>query len=338
LGITYKDAGVDVHAGYEAVRLMKEHVASTMNDSVLSGLANFGGLYDLGNNKVLVAGADGVGTKLALAFVMDKHDTIGIDCVAMCVNDVVCHGAAPLFFLDYIATGKVYPERIAEVVKGVADGCVQAGCALLGGETAEMPGMYSQDEYDMAGFCVGMVNKGHIIDGRSVQEGDAIIGLASSGIHSNGFSLVRRLFKMESGALSRFVYELGTSLGEELLRPTRIYVKTILGLLEEYVIHGIAHITGGGFYENIPRIMPEGLRADIRLGSWEILPIFTMLEQEGQIKKNDMFHTFNMGIGMVCAIDKNDADTFVQSAQALGEKAYVIGEVVRGEAGITLCE
>ncbi|MGI6174798.1 MAG: phosphoribosylformylglycinamidine cyclo-ligase [Christensenellales bacterium] len=338
MGITYKDAGVDVHAGYEAVRLMKEHVASTMNDSVLSGLANFGGLYDLGNNKVLVAGADGVGTKLALAFVMDKHDTIGIDCVAMCVNDVVCHGAAPLFFLDYIATGKVYPERIAEVVKGVADGCVQAGCALLGGETAEMPGMYSQDEYDMAGFCVGMVNKGHIIDGRSVQEGDAIIGLASSGIHSNGFSLVRRLFKMESGALSRFVYELGTSLGEELLRPTRIYVKTILGLLEEYVIHGIAHITGGGFYENIPRIMPEGLRADIRLGSWEILPIFTMLEQEGQIKKNDMFHTFNMGIGMVCAIDKNDADTFVQSAQALGEKAYVIGEVVRGEAGITLCE
>jgi phosphoribosylformylglycinamidine cyclo-ligase len=338
LGITYKDAGVNVHAGYEAVRLMKEHVASTMNDSVLSGLANFGGLYDLGNNKALVAGADGVGTKLTLAFVMDKHDTIGIDCVAMCANDVVCHGAAPLFFLDYIATGKVYPQRIAEIVKGVADGCVQAGCALLGGETAEMPGMYSQDEYDMAGFCVGMVNKGHIIDGRSVQEGDAIVGFASSGIHSNGFSLVRRLFKMESGALSRFVYELGTSLGEELLRPTRIYVKTILGLLEEYAIHGIAHITGGGFYENIPRIMPEGLQADIRLGSWEILPIFTMLEQEGQIKKNDMFHTFNMGIGMVCAINANDADAFVQSAQALGEKAYVIGKVVQGKAGVTLCE
>ncbi|MGI6168194.1 MAG: phosphoribosylformylglycinamidine cyclo-ligase [Christensenellales bacterium] len=340
MSLTYKEAGVDVEAGYRSVQLMKGHVAATMNSQVLSGLANFGGMYALGaeaGDKVLVSGTDGVGTKLMLAFVLDKHDTVGIDCVAMCANDVVCHGAAPLFFLDYIATGKVVPEKIAEIVKGVAEGCLQANCALIGGETAEMPGLYGADEYDMAGFCVGMADRDKLIDGSAVREGDVLVGLASSGIHSNGFSLVRRLFKMSSSCLDRYVYELETSLGAELLKPTRIYVRTALQMIREFDVHGMAHITGGGFYENIPRILPCGLQANIVEGSWPSLPVFDLIQSEGNIERQAMFNTFNMGIGMVMALAPEQADAAVERANELGEKAYRIGQVEAGEAGVVFC-
>lgn len=337
MAYTYKDAGVDVEAGYKAVSLMKEHAASTFNDHVLQGLGSFGGMYDNGNGQVLVSGTDGVGTKLKAAFVMDKHDTVGIDCVAMCVNDVICHGAKPMFFLDYIATGKLFPSVAADIVKGVAAGCREAGCALIGGETAEMPGFYSAGEYDMAGFCVGSVDKDKIINGSGIEVGDALIGLGSSGIHSNGFSLVRKLVPMEAKVLSTYIDSLGKTMGEELLTPTRIYVKTLLSLIERFEIKGAAHITGGGFIENIPRILPGGIGAHIQLGSWDMLPIFDLLVSEAKLKTNDAYNTFNMGIGMVLAVKQGIANEVVSAAQELGEKAFVIGHVIEGE-GVQLCE
>ena len=333
----YRNAGVDVEAGYEAVNLMKKHVERTNLPNVIKGMANFGGLFEMGD-QVLVAGTDGVGTKLKLAFTLNRHDTVGIDCVAMCVNDVVCHGARPLFFLDYIACGKVYPEKIAGIVGGVAEGCVQGGCALIGGETAEMPGFYKIDEYDLAGFAVGVVDKKKLIDGSKVREGDVLIGLASSGVHSNGFSLVRKLFSMDGAALSLPIEALGgRSLGDELITPTRIYVKTILALNEEFDLHGIAHITGGGFHENIPRILPDGLRASIQRGSWPILPVFELIRSANKCEMEDLFYTYNMGIGMVIAVPREQADAVLERANALGEKAYRIGTVVCGEHGVELC-
>ncbi len=336
MAITYKDAGVDVEAGYKAVSLMKAHAASTFNDNVLQGLGSFGGMYDNGNGQVLVAGTDGVGTKLKAAFVMDKHDTVGIDCVAMCVNDVVCHGAAPMFFLDYIATGKLLPHVAADIVKGVADGCRQAGCALIGGETAEMPGFYGEGEYDMAGFCVGSVDKEKLINGADIKAGDVLIGLASSGIHSNGFSLVRKLVGMDEKKLSLYIDAFGRTMGQELLSPTRIYVKTLLNLMKQYEIKGAAHITGGGFIENIPRILPHGLGVKIELGSWEMLPVFDMLVSEAKLETRDAYNTFNMGIGMVLAVKKELASEVAYAARSLGEQSYVIGSVVKGE-GVELC-
>ena len=333
--ITYKDAGVNVEAGYEAVRLMKAHVKKTFDENVLGDLGSFGGFYSLENSgvkkPVLVAGTDGVGTKLKIAFLMDKHDTVGIDCVAMCANDVVCQGASPLFFLDYMATGKLEPAKAADIVHGVAEGCLQAGCALIGGETAEMPGFYPEGEYDLAGFCVGLVDRDHSINGKNIEKGDVLIGLASSGVHSNGFSLVRKLLLEDKTDLSAKVEELGCGLGEELLRPTRIYVKTIKLLMRSFTLKGIAHITGGGFIENIPRILPQGLAARINLGSWPVLPIFDILQKKGSIPQRSIYNTFNMGIGMVLAVDPEDADAIVCLANGSGEKAYVIGEVVEGE-------
>ncbi len=337
MGYTYKDAGVDVEAGYQAVSLMKAHAASTFNDHVLQGLGSFGGMYDNGNGQVLVAGTDGVGTKLKAAFVMDKHDTVGIDCVAMCVNDVVCHGASPMFFLDYIATGKLFPHVAADIVKGVAAGCREAGCALIGGETAEMPGFYGAGEYDMAGFCVGSVDKEKLINGSGIEAGDVLIGLASSGIHSNGFSLVRKLFSMEEKALSTYIDSLGKTLGEELLTPTRIYVKSLLSLMSRFEIKGAAHITGGGFIENIPRIFPKGLGADIKLNSWDMLPVFDLLVNEARMETKDAYNTFNMGIGMVLAVNPAIANDVMFAARDLGDKSYMIGTVTEGE-GIRLCE
>ncbi len=336
MGYTYKDAGVDVEAGYKAVSLMKEHAASTFNSHVLQGLGSFGGMYDNGNGQVLIAGTDGVGTKLKAAFVMDKHDTVGIDCVAMCVNDVVCHGASPMFFLDYIATGKLEPNVAAEVVKGVAAGCREAGCALIGGETAEMPGFYGEGEYDMAGFCVGSVNKEKLINGSRIEAGDVLIGLGSTGIHSNGFSLVRKLFSMDKKVLSTYVDSLGKTLGEELLTPTRIYVKTLLSLMAQFDIKGAAHITGGGFIENIPRIFPSGLGADIKFGSWDMPPIFELLVGEAKLKNSDAYNTFNMGIGMVLAVNPGIASSVIFAAREMGDKSFVIGTVTEGE-GIRLC-
>ena len=292
--ITYKDAGVDVHAGYEAVRLMKEHTKKTFNAQVLTDLGSFGGMFEIGNGDVLVSGTDGVGTKLKAAFVMDKHDTIGIDCVAMCVNDIVCHGAKPLFFLDYIATGKLRPHVVADIVKGVANGCIQSGSALIGGETAEMPDFYQAGEYDLAGFAVGIVKKEQVINGSGIQEGDVLIGLRSSGIHSNGFSLVRKVYPMKREMLSHEVFSLGKTLGEELLTPTRIYVKTILELIEKYTIKGIAHITGGGFIENIPRMIPAGLAAKVDLASYELPEIFRMLVADAGLEKEDAYNTFKI--------------------------------------------
>lgn len=338
---TYKDAGVDVEAGYEAVRLMKKHVKRTFRPEVLTDIGGFGGLFALNRDKykepVLVSGTDGVGTKLKIAFLADKHDTIGIDCVAMCVNDIVCSGAEPLFFLDYIATGKNYPEKIAKIVKGVADGCVMAGCALIGGETAEMPGFYPENEYDIAGFAVGIVDRKSIIDGSKIKEGDKLIGLASSGLHSNGFSLVRKSLNPNSEKLKEHIVSLGTTLGEELLKPTRIYVKTILDLKDKFQIKGISHITGGGFIENIPRMVPEGLRVKINKGSWPVLPIFQLLMDICNTSEKDMFNTFNMGIGMVLAVDRELAEPIVSYLEGLGEKAYVIGEIIKGEAGVEIC-
>lgn len=338
--ITYKDAGVDIEAGYKAVKLMRDHVRKTFRDEVLTDIGGFGGLFALNKEKykqpVLVSGTDGVGTKLKIAFLMDKHDTVGIDCVAMCVNDIICSGAEPLFFLDYIALGKNRPEKVADIVKGVAEGCLMAGCALIGGETAEMPGFYPEDEYDIAGFAVGIVDKDKIIDGSKINEGDELIGLASSGLHSNGFSLVRKLLNPTKEKLQENIELLGGILGDELLKPTRIYVKTILDLIEKFEIKGIAHITGGGFIENIPRMLPEGLRAQIDKGSWPALPIFKLLQNAGNIKETEMFNTFNMGIGMVIAVNKGTAKEITDYLNREQTQAYIIGKVVKGESGVEL--
>lgn len=337
----YKQAGVDIAAGNEAVERMKKHVTKTFRPEVLTGLGGFGGLFGLNKDKyeepVLVSGTDGVGTKLKLAFDMDKHDTIGIDAVAMCVNDVIVTGAEPLFFLDYLACDKVVPEKIEAIVKGVADGCQQAGCALIGGETAEMPGMYAKGEYDIAGFTVGIVDRPKAIDGSTIEAGDAVIGLASSGIHSNGFSLVRRLLLEQKGyKLTDKLPELdGKVLGDVLIEPTRIYVKQILGMLERVKIKGMAHITGGGFIENIPRVLPEGVNVDIKRGSWPVLPIFNLMQRDGAISDRDMYTTFNMGIGMVIVVPADQAEAALNAAKAQGEQAYRIGTVTAGNKIVT---
>ena len=338
---SYKAAGVDITAGYRAVELMKQHIARTITAGAASDIGGFGGLFELditGMEKpVLVSGTDGVGTKLKLAFIMDKHDTIGIDCVAMCVNDIICCGAKPLFFLDYIACGKNVPERIAEIVKGVAEGCVQSGAALIGGETAEMPGFYGIDEYDLAGFSVGVVDKKKVFDNSSVKEGDVIIGLPSSGVHSNGFSLVRKIFDIENRDIKQPVAELGgLSLGEALLTPTKIYVKPVLALAQQVNIKAVSHITGGGFYENIPRSIPKGLSAKIDKQALRILPIFDLIAREGNIPERDMFNTFNMGVGMSIVVSADDAEKAVETLKAAGEDAYVIGEVVKSDEGVII--
>ena len=338
---SYKAAGVDVTAGYKAVELMKAHVAKTMTSGVVSGLGGFGGLFELDlqgiQKPVLVSGTDGVGTKLKLAILQDKHDTVGIDCVAMCVNDVVCCGAKPLFFLDYVAVGKNIPEKVANIVSGVAEGCVQSGCALIGGETAEMPGFYPEDEYDLAGFTVGVVDKDKILDPAKVEAGDVIIGLASSGVHSNGFSLVRKVFDVENADLGEYYDELGSTLGECLLTPTRIYVKSILALLDAVQAKSISHITGGGFYENIPRCLPDGKQAVIDRASVDVLPIFQLIAKKGGISERDMFNTFNMGVGMCVVVKKEDAAKAVEVLTACGEKAKVIGRVEDGDQGVVIC-
>ena len=339
---SYKAAGVDITAGYKAVELMKSHVARTMTPGVVSDIGGFGGLFapDLCGmkNPVLVSGTDGVGTKLKIAFLMDKHDTVGIDCVAMCVNDVICCGAKPLFFLDYIAVGKNVPEKVAEIVKGVAEGCVQSGSALIGGETAEMPGFYPADEYDLAGFSVGIVDKEKILDKTAVREGDVVLALPSSGIHSNGFSLVRKVFDIERVDLKKTYAELGgKSLGETLLTPTKIYVKPMLDLFASVTVKAVSHITGGGFYENIPRSIPKGYGAKIRKADVRVLPIFELIRKAGNISERDMFNTFNMGVGMSVVVGKNDADKALEILRAAGENAYVLGEIVKSEDGVILC-
>ena len=340
---SYKAAGVDITAGYRAVELMKKHVARTMIPGVLEGIGGFGGLFELDmtgiQRPVLVSGTDGVGTKLKLAFLMDKHDTVGIDCVAMCVNDIVCCGAKPQFFLDYVAVGKNVPERVAQIVGGVAEGCVQSGCALVGGETAEMPGFYPEDEYDLAGFSVGVVDKSKILDKETMQEGDVLIALPSSGVHSNGFSLVRKVFQVEKGGLDRRYDDLSQTLGETLLTPTRIYVKPVLALLEAGVrIRSVSHITGGGFYENIPRSLAEGMTARIERSAVRVPPIFDIIAREGGIPERDMFNTFNMGVGMCLTVAAEDVDLALDSLADAGENgAYALGEIVRGEGGIELC-
>lgn len=329
----YKEAGVDVEAGYSAVKLMKQYVTKTYDKNVLGGLGSFGGFYALNDDPkgdVLVAGTDGVGTKLKYAFVLDKHDTIGIDAVAMCVNDVVCQGARPLIFLDYIAIPKLIPEKVAEIVKGVAEGCLQSNCALIGGETAEMPGFYTEGEYDIAGFCCGIVKRDKVINGALIQEGDTIIGLASSGIHSNGYSLVRKLFPPVKEELERFYPELNSTLGEALLTPTRIYVKTILSIIDRHEIKGIAHITGGGFIENIPRVLPEGLGAIVDTNSYELPALFKLIQERAKISDEKMHNTFNMGIGMILVVDKKIASEVLKDLEKLGEKACVLGKVIKG--------
>ena len=334
MGLDYKNARVDVEAGYKAVKLMGEHVKSTFRPEVLTDIGGFGGLFTMGAFKdmeepVLISGTDGVGTKLRLAFVQDKHDTVGIDCVAMCVNDIICNGAQPLFFLDYIACGKNVPERIAEIVSGVADGCRQSGCALIGGETAEMPGFYPVDDYDMAGFAVGVIDKKDIINGEKIVEGDVIIGLPSSGVHSNGYSLVRKVFEPIEECAKEYVEELGQTVGEALLTPTKIYVKEILSLMKKAEIKGISNITGGGFIENIPRCLPKGrgLCATIEEGTWPVLPIFEVMQKRGDIDRAHMYNTFNMGIGMVLVADKENADKILAAVKEMGEEAYVIGKI-----------
>ncbi|MBQ3257430.1 MAG: phosphoribosylformylglycinamidine cyclo-ligase [Oscillospiraceae bacterium] len=338
---SYKEAGVDVTAGYEAVKLMREHIKKTNTPGVLSGIGGFGGLFepDLGGMEkpVFVSGTDGVGTKLKLAFLMDKHDTVGIDCVAMCVNDIICCGAKPLFFLDYIAVGKNYPEKIATIVSGIAEGCVQSGCALIGGETAEMPGFYPIDEYDLAGFSVGVVDKKNIVNPDSQKAGDVLIALKSSGVHSNGFSLVRKVFDVNQANLATYFDELGMTLGECLLTPTKIYVKSVLKLMESVTVKAVSHITGGGFYENIPRSLPAGLSAKIEKSNIQVLPIFELLQRTGHIPERDMFNTFNMGVGMIVSVAKEDADRAVEILNAAGEDAYILGELVESEEGVILC-
>lgn len=329
----YKQAGVDIEAGYESVERMKKHVARTMRPEVMSGLGGFGGLFDLSTlglkEPVLVSGTDGVGTKLLLAMKMGRHDTIGIDCVAMCVNDIVVQGAQPLYFLDYIALGKAVPERIEDIVKGIAEGCEQAGCALIGGETAEMPGMYDADEYDVAGFAVGACEKSQLITGASIQPGDAIIGLASSGIHSNGFSLVRKV--VEDMPLDQYVEEIDGVLGDVLLTPTRIYVRAIQAAMQEFEIKGMAHITGGGFVENLPRMLPAGVGAAVKLDTWKVHPIFSLLQKKGKISTHEMYQIFNMGIGLAVIVKREDAERAVAHFKKSGEEAYIIGETVAGE-------
>lgn len=339
----YKNAGVDIEAGYKAVELMKEHIAGTMRSEVLTDIGGFSGAFSMEAFKTmeqptLVSGTDGVGTKLKVAFEMDRHDTVGIDCVAMCVNDIACAGGEPLFFLDYIACGKNEPEKIASIVSGVANGCKQSGAALIGGETAEMPGFYPVDEYDLAGFAVGVVDRKNMITGKTIAKGDVLVGIASSGIHSNGYSLVRKVFEMKKESLNKTYESLGgKSLGETLLTPTVIYVKALRTIKEGGVtIKGCSHITGGGFYENIPRMLPENAHANIKVGSYEIPPIFDMLAKEGNISKEMMYNTYNMGIGMLLAVDVADADKTVALAEQAGEKAYIIGEISEGEKGISL--
>lgn len=337
----YKKAGVDIAAGNEAVERMKKHVKRTFRPEVMADLGGFGGLFSLNKDNyeepVLVSGTDGVGTKLKLAFAMDKHDTIGIDAVAMCVNDIIVQGAEPLFFLDYLACGKVVPEKIEAIVAGISEGCVQSGCALIGGETAEMPGMYSEEEYDIAGFTVGIVDRKKMIDGSTIAAGDAVLGFASSGIHSNGFSLVRKLLLEQAGySLQDELAELdGAKLGDVLLEPTKIYVKSALKLIEQVNVKGMAHITGGGFIENIPRVLPEGVNVEIAYGSWPILPIFNLMQQKGSISNHDMFTTFNMGIGLVVIVPAEQADEALRIANELGEKAYRIGTVTEGDRIVT---
>ena len=338
----YAAAGVDITAGYRAVELMKSHIARTMTAGVASDIGGFGGLFELDTagmeRPVLVSGTDGVGTKLRIAQLMDRHDTIGVDCVAMCVNDIICCGARPLFFLDYIACGRNVPEKIAAIVAGVAEGCVQAGCALVGGETAEHPGMMAEDDYDLAGFSVGVVDKSKIIDNSAMAAGDAVIALPSSGVHSNGFSLVRRVFNVEHADLKSPVEALGgKSLGETLLTPTRIYVKPLLALMEEVDVRGVSHITGGGFYENIPRSIPDGLCARIERSAVRVLPIFDLLARTGRIPERDMFNTFNMGVGMSVVVPGDQADRAVALLKEQGEEAYLLGEIVRGEEKVVLC-
>lgn len=337
----YAAAGVDVTAGYESVELIKSHVKKTNIPGVIGSIGGFGGMFEIGakdyKNPVLVSGTDGVGTKLKLAFLMDKHDTIGVDCVAMCVNDVACSGAKPLFFLDYIACGKNYPEKIAEIVKGVADGCVQAGCALVGGETAEHPGLMPDEEYDLAGFTVGIGEKNKLVSGENLKAGDALIGVASSGVHSNGFSLVRKVFDINEKTILSTYDELDKPLGEELLTPTRIYVKPLLALMDEVRVNAISHITGGGFYENVPRMLNDGFTAVIEKDKCFKKPIFELIEKVGKIPERDMYNTFNMGTGLVIAVDAENADKAVEILNANGEQAAVIGEIKAGEKGVELC-
>lgn len=339
---SYKAAGVDIVAGYQAVELMKKHIAKTMTAGAMSDIGGFGGLFELDmtgiTKPVLVSGTDGVGTKLKLAFLMDKHDTVGIDCVAMCVNDIICVGAKPLFFLDYIAVGKNIPEKIASIVSGVAEGCVQSGAALTGGETAEMPGFYPEDEYDLAGFSVGVVDKAKVLDNKTIKEGDAIIALPSSGVHSNGFSLVRRVFDVEHTDMKAPLEELGgKSLGETLLTPTKIYVKPMLALFEQVKVKAVSHITGGGFYENIPRSIPKGFGAKIDKSALRILPIFELIAKTGNIPERDMFNTFNMGVGMSVVVAKEDVEKTLEILKANGEDAYVMGEIITSAEGVVIC-
>jgi phosphoribosylformylglycinamidine cyclo-ligase len=339
----YKNAGVDIEAGYKSVELMKKYVQATMRDEVLTNLGGFSGAFSMEKFKsmekpTLVSGTDGVGTKLKLAFLMDKHDTIGIDCVAMCVNDIACAGGEPLFFLDYIACGKNYPEKIATIVSGVAEGCKQSGAALIGGETAEMPGFYPEEEYDLAGFAVGIVDEKDIISGKNVKAGDTLIGIASSGVHSNGFSLVRKVFEMTKESLDTYYDELGKTLGEALLAPTKIYVKALRSVKDAGVtIKACSHITGGGFYENIPRMLPDGIRAVIKKDSYEVPALFGLLQKTGDIAEDMMYNTYNMGIGMVIAVDSADVDKTLAALNAVGETAYVVGQTENGEKGVTLC-
>ena len=338
---SYKKAGVDVTAGYKAVELMKAHIAKTMTSGVLSGIGGFGGLFEIDmtgiRKPVLVSGTDGVGTKLKIAFLMNKHNTVGIDCVAMCVNDIICCGAKPQLFLDYIAVGKNYPEKIADIVSGVAEGCVQSGCALIGGETAEMPGFYPVDEYDLAGFAVGVVDKDKILKPETQKAGDVLIAIKSSGVHSNGFSLVRNVFTVNEQNLKRYFSDLGTTLGDCLLTPTKIYVRAIMNLLDKVNVKSISHITGGGFYENIPRSLPKNLSAKIERNAVQVLPVFDLIARTGNIPERDMFNTFNMGVGMVVCVDKNDADKAVSAINESGEQAYVLGELVESEEGVIIC-
>lgn len=339
----YKNAGVDIEAGYQSVELMKKYVKETMRPEVLGGLGGFSGAFSLSAIKdmekpTLVSGTDGVGTKLKLAFVMDQHDSVGIDCVAMCVNDIACAGGEPLFFLDYIACGKNFPEKIATIVKGVAEGCKQAGAALIGGETAEMPGFYPEDEYDLAGFAVGVVDEKDLITGADIKPQDVLVGIASSGVHSNGFSLVRKVFDMSAESLHTYYDELGQTLGEALLAPTKIYVKALKKVKEAGVsIKGCSHITGGGFYENIPRMLPEGIRAEIKKDSYQVPAIFKLLQKKGSLEEKMMYNTYNMGIGMVLALAPEDVEGAVAAIEAAGEKAFVIGKAKAGEKGVTLC-
>lgn len=339
----YKNAGVDIEAGYRSVELMKKHVQETMRKEVLTNLGGFSGAFSMEAFKnmekpTLVSGTDGVGTKLKLAFIMDKHDSVGIDCVAMCVNDIACAGGEPLFFLDYIACGKNYPEKIASIVSGVAEGCKQSNAALIGGETAEMPGFYPEDEYDLAGFAVGIVDEKDIITGKDVKAGDVLIGMASSGVHSNGFSLVRKVFSMDKKTLDTYHEELGTTLGEALIAPTKIYVKALRSIKDAGVrIKACSHITGGGFYENIPRMLPEGKRAVVEKNSYEVPAIFKMLAREGEIAEQMMYNTYNMGLGMILAVDPADVDETMEAVKAAGETPYVVGKIEDGEKGVTLC-